>query len=131
MLLAGVWGELSGDKAFVQAQLAYGRELGSSESHDPAHHDHSPGPHPIVNPMNSSEISGAAAVGYRVHELVRIGGGVNGAVPIASEGGESRAVASAGVDLLLGRFDVGVEGQVPFVGDPFTFKALATAGVRF
>ena len=130
MALAGLWGELSGDRAFAQAQLGYGRELGSTEAHHGADH-HSGGPHPIVNPMNPSEIAGGLAAGYRVHELVRVGGGMNAAIPIATDGGESRAVAVLGVDLLIGQFDIGVEGQLPFVGDPFTAKAIAMAGVRF
>ena len=129
MALAGLWGELSGHRAFAQAQLGYGREIGSSEAHHGA--GHAGELHPIVNPMNPSEIVGAAAAGYRVHELVRLLGGVNAAIPIATDGGESRAVALLGVDLLLGRFDVGLEGQIPFVGDPFSAKAIAMAGVRF
>ena len=81
--------------------------------------------------MNSSEIAGAVAAGYRVFEVVRVSGGVNAAVPVAADGGESRAVALLGLDLIFGRFDVGLEGQVPFVGDPFTVKGILMAGARF
>jgi hypothetical protein len=48
--------------------------------------------------MNSPEIAGAVAAGYRVFEVVRVSGGVNAAVPVAADGGESRAVVLLGVD---------------------------------
>jgi len=132
MLIGGLWGELAGERAFVQAQLGYARQLGAAE-HDPhaAHHHLAGGPHPIVNPMNASEIAGSTAAGYRVYDIVWFRGGVDGAIPVATDGGESRAIAIVGVDLLFNRFDLGLEGQLPFVGDPFDAKALATAGVRF
>jgi len=134
MVMPGLRGEILGEKVFVQAQVAYGRALTSSASeqgHDAHEHHDTAGLHPIVNPMNESEIAGAAGAGYRLHELVRLRAGLYGALPVAMSGGRSRGVAIAGVDLLVDPVDLGLEGQLPFAGDPFQMKARLTGGVRF
>lgn len=131
MLMPGLWGELLGERAFIQAQLSYARALASEDSHEGHERHTTAGPGPIVNPMNTSEISAAASIGYAINELIRLRAGVSGAIPVGVEDGASRAVAILGVDFLLDPFDLGLEGQLPFLGDPFTAKAVLTGGLRF
>jgi hypothetical protein len=140
MLMPGIWGELNRDRAFAQVQVVYGRSLGSHEDHtaDPhaGHHGHAQvqhvtGPGPIVNPMNTSEVAGRLSAGYRLTDVLRLRAGVDAAVPVADDEGESRAIAVLGVDLLPDPFNTAIEGQLPFVGDPFTVKAVFSAGFRF
>jgi hypothetical protein len=138
MLMPGLWGEVTRDRTFAQLQIVYGRSLGSHESHEEqghaGHHAHSAhvmGPGPIVNPMNASEIAGRASAGYRLVDWLRVRAGVDGAVPVADDQGESRAIAVLGLDLLPDPFNAAVEGQVPFIGDPFTVKAVVAVGLRF
>jgi hypothetical protein len=138
MLMPGLWGELTRDRTFVQAQVAYGRALASRDDH--AAHEHAGhhgseqavmGPGPIVSPMNFSEIEGRLSGGYRIVELVRLRAGVDAAVPVADEQGESRAIAVVGVDFLPDPWNLALEGQLPFIGDPFSAKVSASAGFRF
>jgi hypothetical protein len=140
MLMPGIWGELTRDRAFVQLQIVYGRALGSHDEHtaDPhaGHHGHAQaehvmGPGPIVNPMNMSEITGRLGAGYRLADVLRVRAGVDAAVPVADDEGESRAIAVLGVDLLPDPFNTAIEGQLPLAGDPFTVKAVFSAGFRF
>jgi hypothetical protein len=140
MLMPGIWGELTRDRAFAQVQVVYGRALGSHEDHTAdehaGHHGHTQvahatGPGPIVNPMNMSEIAGRVSAGYRLTDVLRVRAGVDAAVPVADEEGESRAIAVLGVDLLPDPFNTAIEAQLPFVGDPFTAKAVFSAGLRF
>lgn len=126
MLMPGLWISWQGDRAFVQAQLAYGRALAAGGQ---AHH--AGGPAPIVNPMNASEIEGAASAGVRLHEHLRVRGGLHGAIPVAAEAGAARGVAVVGGDIVFGAFHFGVEGHVPMVGDPFLAKAVISVAATF
>lgn len=125
MLMPGLWVAWRGERAFLQAQLAYGRALAAGG------HAHHGGPAPIVNPMNASEIEGAAAAGVRLHEHLRVRGGLHGAIPVADEAGAARGVAVAGGDIVFGAFLLGVEGHVPMVGDPFLAKAVVSVAATF
>ena len=81
--------------------------------------------------MNSSEIAGRVSAGCRLGKLFRPRVGIEGALPVPDDEGESRAIALVAVDLLPDPFNVAIEGQVPFMGDPFKVKVIASAGVRF
>jgi len=129
MLMPAVWGLAEKGGAFVQLQLAFARAL-SRDAPEHAHHAE-PRLHPIVRPMNTSELVASASAGYPVHELLRVQAGLYTALPVDTPDGESRAVASAGVDFIPGTFDLALEAQAPVVGDPFTLKGVATAGARF
>lgn len=126
MLMPGLWISWRGDRAFLQASLAYGRALAAG-----GHAHHGGGPAPIVSPMNASEIEGAAAAGVRLHEHLRVRGGLHGAIPVADEAGAARAVAVAGGDIVYGAFLLGVEGHVPMVGDPFLAKVVISVAAMF
>lgn len=126
MLMPGLWFTWAPPRAFVTAQMNYGRALnGGAGGH---HHE---GPRPIVNPMNESELEAAASAGYQPHELVRARAGAYGAWPTGGEGSASRAAAFVGADLLVGPFDLSLEGHLPLAGDPFLAKAVVALGGRF
>jgi hypothetical protein len=127
MAMPGLWLMWAPTRAFVSAQVNYGRAFDGGGS---GHHNHA-GPRPIVNPMNRSEIGASLTAGYTVHELVRVRAGAYGATPVSDSEGEGRAAALAGVDLLVGPFDFALEGHLPLAGDPFLAKGVVTAGVRF
>ena len=138
MVMPGVWGEVSRDKTFVQVQVVYGRALAPSDDQGAAQHaghhasaSNPVGPGPIVNPMNSSEITGRVSAGYRIAGPLRLRTGVDGAIPVAEDNGKSRGVAVVAVDLLPDPFDFTIEGQLPFAGNPFSAKAVVRAGFRF
>jgi hypothetical protein len=88
-------------------------------------------PGPIVNPMNRSELAGRLGGGFLIVDFLRIRTGVDAAVPVADDEGESRGIAVLGVDFLPDPFNATIEGQVPFAGDPFTAKGVFSAGFRF
>lgn len=126
MLMPGLWLSWRGELAFLQVNLAYGRALAPAGQ---AHHGG--GPAPIVNPMNASEIEGAASAGVRLHEHLRVRGGLQGAIPVADEAGAPRGIAVAGGDIIFGAFHFGVEGHVPMVGDPFLARAVISVAATF
>lgn len=126
MAMPGLWLVWAPTRAFVSAQVNYGRAFDGGGGH----HNHG-GPRPIVNPMNRSEIGASLSAGYAVHELVRVRAGAYGAAPVGDGEGEGRAAALVGFDLLVGPFDVALEGHLPLAGDPFLAKAVVAAGVRF
>jgi hypothetical protein len=138
MLMPGIWGELTFDRTFLQAQLVYGRALGSHDDHAAGEHaghqghaEHGMDPGPIVNPMNRSELAGRVGGGFLIVDFLRVRTGVDAAVPVADDEGESRGIAVLGVDFLPDPFNATIEGQVPFAGDPFTAKGIFSAGFRF
>jgi hypothetical protein len=138
MLMPGIWGELTFDRTFLQTQVVYGKALGSHDEHaadeHAGHHGHavqSTDPGPIVDPMNMSELAGRISGGFRILDFLRIRTGIDGAIPVADDQGESRGIAVLGVDFLPDPFNATIEGQMPFAGDPFTAKALFSIGFRF
>jgi hypothetical protein len=138
MLMPGIWGELTFDRMFLQAQVMYGRALGSHDEHaadqhagHQTHAQHDMDPGPIVDPMNMSEFAGRLGGGFRILDFLRLRTGIDTAVPVADDQGESRGIAVFGVDFLRNPFNATIEGQVPFTGDPFTAKAVFSMGFRF
>jgi hypothetical protein len=125
MPMPGLWASWAPPRAFVAAQLGYGRALGAGG------HGHHGGPRPIVNPMNQSELEASASAGYLAYEWLRARAGAYGALPAGDPEGAARAAAFVGVDLLIDRFDLGLEGHLPLAGDPFLAKAVVTLGARF
>ncbi len=126
MLMPGVWFAWAPRRAFVAAQMSYGRALGGGDGHH-----HGDGPRPLVNPMNASELEAAASAGYLLHDAVRARAGAYGALPAGDDQGAARAAAFVALDLLAGRFDLALEAHAPLAGDPFLAKAVVALGARF
>lgn len=128
MLMPGIWAAWQTHLAFISTQAAYGRALSSGGG---AHH-HGGGAGPIVNPMNASEIEVSFAAGYNVHERVRVRGGAYGAVPIGADSGTSRAVAFAGIDVLVTDWlELSLQQHLPIAGHPFLAKIVLQAAAYF
>ncbi|EYF00724.1 hypothetical protein [Chondromyces apiculatus] len=127
MLMPALWLTWRGLAPFLQVQVAYGRALAAASEH--AHHGG--GPRPIVNPMNASEIEFFATAGTLLHPFVVVRGGIYGAVPIATEAGESRGALVLGSDLILRYAEFGLETHLPVAGDPFLAKVQMTVAARF
>jgi hypothetical protein len=128
MLMPGAWATWRSERWFTQGQVAYGRALTSAGG---THHAGG-APHPIVNPMNASEVELAFTGAVLLFGQLRARGGIYGAVPVAAAGGASRAAAFVGLDgNLLEWLDVSFEGHLPLAGDPFLAKAIVSVGARF
>lgn len=126
MLMPGIWAQAVFDQVVVSGQLSYAFALAGEAAH--AHHE---GPHPLVDPMNASELEPSFFATFRATEVLELRGGGYAGLPIAVDGGEARAAALAGVGIRAARLFSRVEGHVPLAGDAFTAKLAVELGVRF
>lgn len=113
MVHPGMWLGVGSEKLRTEWTAAYGRVLGSAE------HAHEVGP--LVNPMNSSELSAGGALVWTPFVPLEVRMAAMGAVPVGVAG-ESRATASLGLAVRLGDVQVASSVALPLAGDPFEEK---------
>lgn len=123
MLHPGLWLGMVHGPLRSEWALGYGGVLGSGD------HAHDSGP--LVNPMNSSEMSLAGTLAWTLERALELRAGAMAAVPVAAPEGEARAIVQAGLRLVLGRVDVTSMLARAVWGDPFDDKLEVTVGYSF
>lgn len=131
MLMPGAWFSLSLAPFVLQAEVGYGRMLGSESAHQHHHHGGSRVGSPLVNPMNRSELEHVLTLGLGLRRDLVVHARWFGAVPIDDEMGLTRQVLAGGATATVDRFAVTAEVQVPVKGSPFDVKLVTQLGVRF
>jgi len=125
MMMAGLWGWWSWSGVSVVAEAGYGRALGGD-----GHAAHGPGVQ-LVDPMNRSELGGAAAVTIPVAASWRLRSSATAAVPIGDHAGESRARASVGGSWEGARTSLGAQVELPIAGFDYAVRLRVSLGVRW
>lgn len=111
-------------RAQVSGSFGFGRSIGDASSH--AGH----GMWPIVDPMNTSELTWSASLDYAVAETLRVGARTSGGIAVI-EPGDDRVVAAGRVLWTQGAMETAGELQVGIAGDPFKLRAVLQTALHF
>jgi len=130
MSMPGSWLTLTQGLVLFRAQLGYAVMHGQRATQD-SHHAASSAPHPIVNPMNQSELQHALTVALSLASNLSVHLRWFGALPVADEFGSPRQIVAGGGEIGLGALDLSAELQLPVVGDPFRCKLALQLGANF
>lgn len=107
-----------------------GASLGYSQGVATGGHHHEDIMWPLVDPMNSSELTWSASGELALARAWRLGARLSGGVPVATTG-VTRVVAGARAVWISHRVQTELELQAGVAGDPFTLRAVAQTTVAF
>jgi hypothetical protein len=124
MFMPHVWYRLSRKRFELRVSIGAGLAWMNGSG---AHHHR---PQPVVNPMNSEEITFLAQPSYLVTKHLRAQTRFFGALP-AVEGGAPRVLVGAGLEARTEAFFSSVELSLPMLGDPYQAKLSLGLGVLF
>jgi hypothetical protein len=122
MAMPALWASWTHDRVTLSGSGGFGRALATIS------HDH--GMWPLVDPMNTSELTWSVGGDLAVTRDVHVGARVNGGVPVIDPG-INRVVAAARVAWVSGRVDTAAELQAGLAGDPFSVRGVVETALHF